>query len=266
MSVQGNDFTKVLLIEDDPDDREIIRDLLFGRATSRYCTYFVETVATTEEARKIARFDRHDLYIVDFYLGPSDRHETGLDFVREMFREPDRPPVILISGQERFTLDAETMKWVADDRLVFLHKNDLNKETLFNAIDRVIGRFMRILLVEDEPDDYEIALYHFKLAPGHRFKVHWAKSILEAKLELDEHDFDAVLVDYKLGSECGLSLIQHLIEKNSKLPLVLFTGLSELSFGEDIMRLLARGQLEFLAKQDLSPKKIVQCLNRAVSH
>lgn len=266
MGLHGSNFTKVLLVEDDQDDRDLIREVLIGKETSRFGTYFVEGVATTEEARRLARIEQHDLYLVDYYLNSSDPHDTGLHFIEDLFSQSGHPPVVLLSGRDEFKLSADALRWVASGHLAFVHKSELNSDTLFSAIDRLLGRFVRLLLVEDDQDDFEMAKYHLSLTRGYRFAVHWAKTLEEARLLMEEFEFDGLLVDYKLGAERGTTLIRELVESGATTPLVLFTGAISVGIDENTVRMLGRRQMEFLSKQELSSIKIVESLRRAGVH
>ncbi len=70
---------KVLLVDDDQGDFEMIRVML---AQAEHGQFRVDWVATYEEALDAFEKEEHDVYFIDYFL--EDR--TGLDLLREAQR------------------------------------------------------------------------------------------------------------------------------------------------------------------------------------
>lgn len=121
---------RILVIEDDEDDFVIVRGLLSGIAGTRYD---LEWVRTYEEALPAMEEERHDVYLVDYYLGG----DTGLDLLREANRRGFTTPVILLTGHEDYETDIDAMKAGAADYLV---KGQITSPLLERAIRYAVSQ------------------------------------------------------------------------------------------------------------------------------
>src|SRR5882672_11262066 len=92
---------RVLVVEDNPGDVGIIRDALEEYDRAKFA---VEPVRSTIACREKLTSGSYDLLLLDYSL-PG---ETGLEFLRSMWRPDELPPVIMLTGQgdERVAKDA----------------------------------------------------------------------------------------------------------------------------------------------------------------
>ena len=86
-----NRQVRVLLIEDDEDDYVLVKSLLSKVVSTRYD---IEWVRTYEDALKAIDGDRHDVFLLDYYLGD----HNGLELLREINRRGLSTPVIRQAG------------------------------------------------------------------------------------------------------------------------------------------------------------------------
>ncbi len=121
----------VLLIEDDEDDYLITDELL---SDIKRVSYHLEWVTTYDEALDLMNICQHDVYLVDYRLGPYN----GLDLIREAQERGCLKPMILLTGQGGMDVDLEAMESGAADYLV---KGKLDSQTLERAIRYAIGRY-----------------------------------------------------------------------------------------------------------------------------
>jgi len=80
---------------------------------------------------------------------------------------------------------------------------------------------VKVLLVEDDEDDFVLAQDLFAEMPGKRFALDWARSF-EAGLKmmtLNQHD--VCLVDYRLGARNGVDLLRAAFEGGCQSPIML---------------------------------------------
>jgi PAS domain S-box-containing protein len=103
--------TRVLLVDDDQGDFEMIRVML---SQAEHGQFRVDWVATYEEALDAFEREAHDVYFVDYFL--EDR--TGLDLLREAQRRGIAAPVIMLTGRGSREVDIEALKAGAADYLV----------------------------------------------------------------------------------------------------------------------------------------------------
>jgi PAS domain S-box-containing protein len=103
--------TKVLLVDDDQGDFEMIRVML---SQAEHGQFRVDWVATFEEALDAFEKDEHDVYFVDYFL--EDR--TGLDLLREAQRRGISGPLIMLTGRGSRDVAMKALEAGAADYLV----------------------------------------------------------------------------------------------------------------------------------------------------
>lgn len=83
---------------------------------------------------------------------------------------------------------------------------------------------VRVLLVEDDEDDY--VLTHATLAQGYgtRFRVDWVNSYSDGLERLMTGEYDVALVDHNLGSETGIELLRSAYARGCRVPMIILTG------------------------------------------
>jgi diguanylate cyclase (GGDEF)-like protein/PAS domain S-box-containing protein len=122
------------------------------------------------------------------------------------------------------------------------------------------GETLRLLLIEDDEDDYLILRELLRDVADHHFKLDWASTYDEglARALLGEHD--VLLVDYRLGADSGLSLISELNAQPSPVPMILLTGLSD---SELDARAIELGASDYLVKGEFSGPMLARSIRYA---
>jgi PAS domain S-box-containing protein len=108
---------------------------------------------------------------------------------------------------------------------------------------------IRILLIEDDEDDYALVrelLSEIKLAD---FPLEWVKTYQEGLKELCRADHDVCLLDYRLGSRNGLDLMREARQAGCDKPVIFLTGHGD---HEVDMRAMRSGAADYLVKAQLS--------------
>ena len=120
---------RVLVVDDDEEDFLILRDLLSDYPLGRF---ELDWVATLAEGISALRENEHDVYLVDYHLGP----DSGMELVRLAVAEGSaHRPVIMLTGQGNSDVDREALSAGASDYLV---KGNIDAEKL--AHHRSSGR------------------------------------------------------------------------------------------------------------------------------
>src|ERR1700754_3816242 len=83
----------------------------------------------------------------------------------------------------------------------------------------------RILIVEDDEDDFLIIEACIKDIPDKKFIIDWCYDYNEAMQRIREARYDIYFVDYLLGARTGLELLQEAKALGCEDPLVLLTGI-----------------------------------------
>jgi diguanylate cyclase (GGDEF)-like protein/PAS domain S-box-containing protein len=97
---EQSETVRVLLVDDDEDDRLIIGGMLVDQDRVRFV---VDWCPTYEQALVAIGEQRHDVYLIDYRLG----ERTGLELVREGFASRPRAPVVMVTGQATYEIDLE---------------------------------------------------------------------------------------------------------------------------------------------------------------
>ncbi len=129
-SMYSSPIIKVLLVEDDEDDCLITRELLAEINSSQYD---VEWISTYEEALVAIASHRHDVILVDFYLGAS----TGLEILQFATARGCKIPIIMLTGLGDREVDNKAIQAGASDYLV---KGHLDPQLLERSIRHSIER------------------------------------------------------------------------------------------------------------------------------
>ncbi|WP_245590625.1 hybrid sensor histidine kinase/response regulator [Adhaeribacter aquaticus] len=122
---------------------------------------------------------------------------------------------------------------------------------------------IKILLVDDDEDDYIITREIIEEIPARNYSLDWASSFNEALRIIAEKKHDVYLIDYRLGAHDGLELIQEAIASGSTSPLILLTGQSDLEIDEKAMRM---GASDYLVKGAISPYDLERSIRYSIEH
>ncbi|HEY3237767.1 MAG TPA: response regulator [Polyangiaceae bacterium] len=118
---------------------------------------------------------------------------------------------------------------------------------------------LRVLLVDDDRDDYEITLELFEGLTRGEVALDWVSSY-EAGLEtIRSRRHDVYLVDYRLGEKTGLELLHEGRELRPEAAFIILTGYAEPELDEAAIR---AGAEDFLWKNRLDS----EVLERSVRH
>ena len=67
---------------------------------------------------------------------------------------------------------------------------------------------IRVLLIEDDEDDYRLTRALLAEVPGYRIELDWAESYEAGLSALARRAHDVCLLDYRLGERSGLHLLR----------------------------------------------------------
>ena len=119
----------------------------------------------------------------------------------------------------------------------------------------------RILLVEDDKDDYILTRALLADARGTEFELEWVSSYDQALKELNSPRWDAVLVDYMLGAKSGLDLVREPAARQSKIPFILLTGKGNYQVDVEAME---AGVTDYLVKGEVTAPLLERTIRYAI--
>lgn len=118
----------------------------------------------------------------------------------------------------------------------------------------MISKQMRILLVDDDEDEYVLLKDHLRHMPAGReliqYSLDWAADLPGALEASRQQSYDLYLVDYHLGEHTGLDVMRVWSEHGSSVPVLLLTGQS--SYEVDLAA-MQEGASDFLVKSQVNP-------------
>ena len=118
---------------------------------------------------------------------------------------------------------------------------------------------IRVLLVDDDKDEYEITRdVLVEIKNDYEYVLDWAPSYDEGVAALRE-GYDVCLLDYRLGDRHGLSIVELALELGIETPIIMLTGYSS----RELERLaLAAGACDYLVKGTIT----IASLERSIRH
>ncbi len=119
----------------------------------------------------------------------------------------------------------------------------------------------RILIIDDDEDDFFITSEYIKEITDSQFTIDWCYNYGKAMELITGKAYDIYFVDYRLGAKTGIDLLKEALEKNCEEPIILLTGKGNKSIDIEAMRL---GATDYLVKSELNSEKLERCIRYAI--
>lgn len=119
----------------------------------------------------------------------------------------------------------------------------------------------KILIIDDDEDDYFITVDYIKDIPGQTFVLDWCPQYETGLARILERAYDIYLIDYRLGAHTGLDLIRNAIAHRCDEPLILLTGKGNQKIDMEAMQV---GATDYLVKTELNTEKLERCIRYAL--
>ncbi len=120
---------------------------------------------------------------------------------------------------------------------------------------------VRILLVEDDQDDYVILRDMLSDVKWWKPDLDWAPTYHEALEKMRKNRYSVYLFDYRLGERDGLELLEETASGNYETPVILLTGQGDHDVDMQAMR---SGASDYLVKDDLSTALLERSIRYAI--
>ena len=121
---------------------------------------------------------------------------------------------------------------------------------------------IKMLLVEDDEDDYVIVLEHLCHVPSRKFDLEWICTYPEAVVEIAKKRHDIYIFDYRLGLDNGIDLIGEAKARGCTAPIIMLTRFADIE-----LEYLAReaGAADFLSKSRTDVASLEQTVLKALN-
>ncbi len=120
---------------------------------------------------------------------------------------------------------------------------------------------LRVLLIEDDEDDYIITRELLSETDGVRFHLEWASTYETGLSKLLGQSYDVCLLDLRLGERSGLDLLQEAKDAGCDIPIILLTGQGDFRIDLEAMK---AGASDYLEKEEIGPRMLERTLRYAV--
>ena len=120
---------------------------------------------------------------------------------------------------------------------------------------------IKLLLVEDDEDDYVIVLEHLLHVQTQKFDVEWVCSYPEAVVEIAKKRHDLYIFDYRLGLDNGIDLIGEAKARGCMAPIIMLTRYCD-RFLEKKAR--EAGAADFLLKSGANAATLQKAIHKAL--
>jgi diguanylate cyclase (GGDEF)-like protein len=127
----------------------------------------------------------------------------------------------------------------------------------------MIAEPLRVLLVEDDEDDFVLTTGLLSGIENQQVSVEWVTSYGDALSALGKGAHDVCLVDYNLGERTGLELLREAAAVNSSVPMIILTGRGGYEVDAEAMK---AGAADYLVKNEVSTPTLERSLRYAIQH
>ncbi|HEX5923580.1 MAG TPA: EAL domain-containing protein [Baekduia sp.] len=122
---------------------------------------------------------------------------------------------------------------------------------------------LRILLVEDDEDDFVLTRSMLQVPGDGWFQLEWEQSYLPALQAIREARHDLYLVDYRLGDRTGLDLVRDAWDAEPPAPVIVLTGQDDYEVDVQASEL---GVTDYLVKGTIDAPSLERTIRYAVRH
>lgn len=132
------------------------------------------------------------------------------------------------------------------------------EESLLQSSQRPI---VRLLVIEDDEDDFDVTEELLARAPETRFEVAWATSVEAGLRRLAGESFDACLVDQNLPGRSGLDFVRIALRRGFERPIILMSN-----GGDETLeyRALEAGVADYLDKEEFDTGRLDRAIRFAI--
>lgn len=116
---------------------------------------------------------------------------------------------------------------------------------------------VRILIIDDDEDDFFITSEYLKQIQEYSLQIDWAYKFTDSIERMKKRAYDMYFVDYRLGAKTGLDFLKEAVMVGCEEPIVLLTGKGNKDVDIEAMQM---GATDYLIKTELNPEKLERCI------
>jgi PAS domain S-box-containing protein len=119
----------------------------------------------------------------------------------------------------------------------------------------------RILIIDDDKDDFLIISDFIKHIPDNHFQLDWCYNYEQAAEHIKNRTHNIYFVDYRLGAKTGLDLLKEAMQMQAQEPIILLTGKGNQAID---IKAMQTGATDYLIKSELNTEKLERCIRYAL--
>lgn len=123
------------------------------------------------------------------------------------------------------------------------------------------NHLVRVLLVDDDEDDYILTRDLLSESQGIRFELEWIAACDPALEAIAHNKYDVYLLDYRLGEHNGLQLLRDAVAQGCTAPIILLTGQGDREIDIEAMK---AGAADYLDKSQIRAPLLERSIRYAV--
>jgi signal transduction histidine kinase/DNA-binding response OmpR family regulator len=120
---------------------------------------------------------------------------------------------------------------------------------------------IKVLLVDDDEDDFVITRSLISEIGDQRYKLDWVNNYVEALAAIHRCEHDLCLLDYRLGELTGLDLLRESKDFSLRPPMILLTGQGDHEIDLEAMK---AGAVDYLIKGQLTAHQLDRAMRYAL--
>jgi PAS domain S-box-containing protein len=120
---------------------------------------------------------------------------------------------------------------------------------------------IRVLLVDDDEDDFVITRDLISQIAGRNYQLDWVDNYPAALTAIDRREHDLYLLDYRLGAHTGLDLLRASHSRGVPPPMILLTGQGDKAIDLEAMK---AGAADYLIKGQLTADQLDRAIRYAI--
>ena len=126
----------------------------------------------------------------------------------------------------------------------------------------MLDKATKLLLVEDDEDDYILTCDYLEQLSSHTFDIEWISDPKQAVQLLSQNLHDICLLDYRLGASDGLAVLKQAVDNGFTGPIIMLTGQSN---DELDSAALDAGAVDYLVKNEMSSSRFARSIRYALA-
>jgi len=270
MEKQKDGIVKVLICDDDPADRKLLRNVL---SKIRDRKFKIDEAGSREEIEKALKKGGIDLILLDLAMP----EKSGKVWLSEIVKE-EIAPVIIITGHGELEDSFEAMRFGA---YAYISKNwlldmgvaiptirrtvnyALDQWALENDLDEQMKRIRgitKVLICDDDPADRKLLKTYLGQLKGMQFEIAEAGNEKEIGAALEKDGYNIIFMDHSMPGKSGMEWVEEIVAADIA-PVVMVTSHGSEELAVEAMK---KGAADYISKDMLSAKSLFKSISEII--